>query len=95
MTIPEARKELQKPIDTCRRDLLRLVLKGDTVMPRLCKELFWKMCKTCYFFYYQGDAFSSQEKADAVDAVIHEPLQLPMNLLPGLDLSSLCERKND
>ncbi|VAH51051.1 unnamed protein product [Triticum turgidum subsp. durum] len=88
MTILEAREELQEPIDTCRRDLLRLVLKEDSVMPRLCKELFWKMCKTCYFFYYKGDAFSSpEEKVGAVDAVIHEPLQLPMNLLPGLDLS--------
>ncbi|VAH35752.1 unnamed protein product [Triticum turgidum subsp. durum] len=85
LTIPEARKELQEPIDTCRRDLLRLVLKEDSVMPRLCKELFWKMCKTCYFFYYQGDAFSSpDEKVGAVDAVIHEPLQLPLNLHPGL-----------
>uniref|UniRef100_A0A453CRM2 Terpene synthase metal-binding domain-containing protein n=3 Tax=Aegilops tauschii TaxID=37682 RepID=A0A453CRM2_AEGTS len=96
MTIPEARKELQEPIDTCRRDLLRLVLKEDSVMPRLCKELFWKMCKTCYFFYYQGDAFSSpEEKVGAVDAVIHEPLQLPLDLRPGLDLSYLHERKND
>ncbi|KAM3389179.1 hypothetical protein ACQJBY_011375 [Aegilops geniculata] len=96
MTIPEARKELQEPIDTCRRDLLRLVLKENSVMPRRCKELFWKMCKTCYFFYYQGDAFSSpEEKVGAVDAVIHEPLQLPLNLLPGLDLSCLHERKND
>ncbi|XP_048558941.1 acyclic sesquiterpene synthase-like [Triticum urartu] len=94
LTIPEARKELQEPIDTCRRDLLRLVLKEDSVMPRLCKELFWKMCKTCYFFYYQGDAFSSpDEKVGAVDAVIHEPLQLPLNLHPGLDLSCLHERK--
>ncbi|VAH35758.1 unnamed protein product [Triticum turgidum subsp. durum] len=94
LTIPEARKELQEPIDTCRRDLLRLVLKEDSVMPRLCKELFWKMCKTCYFFYYQGDAFSSpDEKVGAVDAVIHEPLQLPLNLHPGLDLSCLHQRK--
>ncbi|KAM3369619.1 hypothetical protein ACQJBY_017491 [Aegilops geniculata] len=96
MTIAEARKELQEPIDTCRRDLLRLVLKEESVMPRLCKELFWKMCKTCYFFYYQGDAFSSpEEKVGAVDAVIHEPLQLPLDLRPGLDLSYLHERKND
>ncbi|XP_044967660.1 acyclic sesquiterpene synthase-like isoform X1 [Hordeum vulgare subsp. vulgare] len=91
MTIPEAREELQEPIENCRRDLLRLVLKQDSAVPRQCKELFWKMCKTCYFFYYKGDAFSSAEKAGAVDAVIHEPLQLPMDLLlPGLDLSSLC-----
>ncbi|XP_044967666.1 acyclic sesquiterpene synthase-like isoform X1 [Hordeum vulgare subsp. vulgare] len=93
MTIPEARMKLQKPIDTCRRDLLRLVLREDNVIPRPCKELFWNICKTCYFFYYEGDAFSCQEeKAGAVDAVIHDPLQLPMNLLSELDLSTLRER---
>ncbi|XP_037486923.1 acyclic sesquiterpene synthase-like isoform X3 [Triticum dicoccoides] len=93
VTIPEARRKLQKPIDTCRRDLLRLVLKEDDAVPRPCKELFWNICKTCYFFYYQGDAFSCQEeKAGAVDAVIHDPLQLPMNLLSDLDYSTWRER---
>ncbi|CAM0902728.1 unnamed protein product [Alopecurus aequalis] len=84
LTIPEARRELQKPIDTCKRDLLRLVLREDSVVPRPCKELFWNMCKTCYFFYSQGDAFSSpEEKTGAVNAVIHEPLQLPCSLRPS------------
>ncbi|XP_044460360.1 acyclic sesquiterpene synthase-like [Triticum aestivum] len=93
VTIPEARRKLQKPIDTCRRDLLRLALREDDAVPRPCKELFWHICKTCYFFYYQGDAFSCQEeKAGAVDAVVHEPLQVPMNLLSDLDLSTLRER---
>ncbi|KAM3389183.1 hypothetical protein ACQJBY_011376 [Aegilops geniculata] len=93
VTIQEARRKLQKPIDTCRRDLLRLVLREDDAVPRPCKELFWNICKTCYFFYYQGDAFSCQEeKAGAVDAVIHNPLQLPMNLLSDLDLSTLREK---
>ncbi|KAG2571470.1 hypothetical protein PVAP13_7KG126700 [Panicum virgatum] len=45
MSIAEARREIQKPIDTCRRDLLRLVLKKEGAVPRPCKELFWKMCK--------------------------------------------------
>lgn len=81
LTILEARRELQKPIDTCKRDLLRLVLREDTVVPRPCKELFWSMCKTCYFFYSQGDAFSSpEEKIGAVNAVIHDPLQLPCSI---------------
>uniref|UniRef100_A0ACD5UE39 Uncharacterized protein n=1 Tax=Avena sativa TaxID=4498 RepID=A0ACD5UE39_AVESA len=81
LTIAEARRELQKPIDTCKRDLLRLILKEDSVVPRPCKELFWNMCKTCYFFYSKGDAFSSsEEKAGAVNALIHEPLQLPCSL---------------
>lgn len=77
MSIEEARREVQKPIDTCRRDLLRLVLREGSAVPRPCKELFWKMCKVCYFFYFRTDGFSSpKEKAGAVNAVIHEPLNL-------------------
>ncbi|CAO2036454.1 unnamed protein product [Urochloa humidicola] len=77
MSIAEARMEIQKPIDTCRRDLLRLVLMKEGAVPRPCKELFWKMCKVCYFFYSRGDAFSSpDDKARDVNAVINLPLQL-------------------
>ncbi|RLM65650.1 acyclic sesquiterpene synthase-like isoform X2 [Panicum miliaceum] len=77
MSIAEARREIQKPIDTCRRDLLRLVLRKEAAVPRSCKELFWKMCKVCYFFYSRGDAFSSPEaKAREVNAVLNLPLQL-------------------
>ncbi|XP_062226694.1 ent-kaur-16-ene synthase, chloroplastic-like isoform X1 [Phragmites australis] len=77
MSIEEARREMQKSIDTCRRDLLRLVLKEESAVPKPCKELFWKMCKVCHFFYFQSDGFSSsEEKAGEVDAVINEPLQL-------------------
>ncbi|OEL36665.1 Acyclic sesquiterpene synthase [Dichanthelium oligosanthes] len=77
MSIAEARREMQKPIDTCRRDLLGLVLRKEGAVPTPCKELFWKMCKVCYYFYSQGDAFSSpEEKAREVDAVINLPLQL-------------------
>jgi len=76
-SIAEARREIQKPIDTCRRDLLRLVLKKEGAVPRPCKELFWKMCKVCYFFYSRGDSFSSpEEKAREVDAVVNLPLLL-------------------
>lgn len=88
MSIEEARMEIQKPIDTCRRDLLRLVLRKECAIPRPCKELFWKMCKVCYFFYSRGDAFSSpEEKAREVDAVVNLPLQLKggeASLLPAV-----------
>jgi acyclic sesquiterpene synthase len=77
MSISDAKRKLQKPIDTCRRDLLSLVLREESVVPRPCKELFWKMCKVCYFFYSTTDGFSSQvERAKEVDAVINEPLKL-------------------
>ncbi|GJN01788.1 hypothetical protein PR202_ga19085 [Eleusine coracana subsp. coracana] len=77
MSIQEARKEIQKPIENCRRELLRLVLRREAAVPRPCKELFWKMCKVCCFFYSRSDGFSSpEEKAPQVNAVIHEPLLL-------------------
>jgi acyclic sesquiterpene synthase len=79
-SISDARKKLQKPIDTCRRDLLRLVLREESVVPRPCKELFWKMCKVCYFFYSRIDGFRSPvERAKEVNAVINEPLKLQEN----------------
>jgi ent-kaurene synthase len=77
MSVEEAKEAIQKTIVTCRRDLLRLVLKEDSVVPRACKQLFWKMCKIVHLFYAQTDGFSSpREMASAVDAVINEPLKL-------------------
>lgn len=77
MSIEASKEAIQKSIVTSRRDLLRLVLKEDTVVPKPCKELFWKMCKILNVFYFQTDGFSSpKEMASAVNAVIHEPLKL-------------------
>jgi len=93
MSIAEARREIQKPIDTCRRDLLRLVLKKEGAVPRPCKELFWKMCKVCYFFYSRGDSFSSpEEKAREVDAVVNLPLELKGSI--GALMPVLWEKSN-
>ena len=93
MSIAEARREIQKPIDTCRRDLLRLVLKKEGAVPRPCKELFWKMCKVCYFFYSRGDSFSSpEEKAREVDAVVNLPLLLKGS--SNVSLPVLWEKSN-
>jgi ent-kaurene synthase len=76
MSVEGAKEAIQKNIVASRRDLLRLVLKEDTVVPRACKELFWKMCKILHLFYFQTDGFSSpKEMASAVDAVINEPLK--------------------
>ncbi|KAF7018002.1 hypothetical protein CFC21_031351 [Triticum aestivum] len=78
MSIEAAKNAIQKSIVASRRDLLRLVLKEGTVVPRACKELFWKMCKILHLFYFRTDGFSSpKEMASAVNAVINEPLKLP------------------
>ncbi|NP_001389352.1 ent-kaurene synthase-like 3 [Oryza sativa Japonica Group] len=77
VSIEEARREIMKPIERCRRELLGLVLRRGSAVPGPCKELFWKMCKVCYFFYSRGDGFSSPTaKSAAVDAVIRDPLDL-------------------
>uniref|UniRef100_A0A453CRH3 Ent-kaur-16-ene synthase, chloroplastic n=1 Tax=Aegilops tauschii subsp. strangulata TaxID=200361 RepID=A0A453CRH3_AEGTS len=78
MSVEAAKNAIQKSIVASRRDLLRLVLKEGTVVPRACKELFWKMCKILHLFYFRTDGFSSpKEMASAVNAVINEPLKLP------------------
>jgi hypothetical protein len=79
MSTEAAKKVIQKSIDTSRRDLLRLVLRKESVVPRPCKDLFWKMCKILHLFYFQTDGFSSpKEMVGAVHAVINEPLKIQM-----------------
>ena len=76
MSIEMAKETIRKSIASCRKDLLKLVLREDTAVPRPCKELFWKMCKTVHLFYSQTDEFSSPgEMVSAVNAVISEPLK--------------------
>ncbi|KAM0863694.1 hypothetical protein ACQ4PT_044419 [Festuca glaucescens] len=77
MSSEAAKKLVRESIASCRRDLLRLVLMKDSVVPKVCKELFWKMCKVNHLFYSQTDGFSSpKEMVGAVNAVIYEPLKL-------------------
>ncbi|KAK1605634.1 hypothetical protein QYE76_029307 [Lolium multiflorum] len=84
MSIKEAKREMQKPIDTSRRDLIRLVLRDRSVVPRPCKELFWNMCKICHVYYSRTDGYSSpNEMAGAVNAVIIEPLKLQHRNTPS------------
>nr|BAL41689.1 ent-kaurene synthase like 2 [Triticum aestivum] len=83
MSIETAKETIQKAIASCRKDLLKLVLRENTVVPRPCKELFWKMCKIVHLFYSQTDGFSSpNEMVSAVNAVINELLKLQINNRP-------------
>ena len=83
MSIEAAQEATQESIASCRRDLLRMVVREDRVVPRPCKELFWKMCKIVHLFYSQTDGFSSpNEMVSAVNAVINEPLKLQINNRP-------------
>ncbi|CAL9755590.1 unnamed protein product [Musa acuminata subsp. burmannicoides] len=74
----EVKKEMQRAIDGSRTELLRLVLQRDgSVVPRPCKDLFWKMCRILHVFYMNTDGFTSpNEMLGAVNSVIHEPLKV-------------------
>lgn len=76
----EAKKKIRSVIDSSRTELLRLVLLRDgSVVPRACKDLFWKMSRIVHLFYMQNDGFTSpSEMVSAVNAVIHEPLEVSL-----------------
>lgn len=70
--------DMRREIDRSRRELLRMVVKTGGLVPRACKDLFWNMNKVLHLFYMQTDGFSSpKEMLAAVNAVIHEGLNLP------------------
>lgn len=73
--------ELSRTIEIKRRELLNLVLQGEgqgegSIVPRACKDLFWKMSKVLHHFYIKDDGFSSMGMTDTVKAIIHEPINL-------------------
>lgn len=76
-TEEEAIKEMRATVVSKRRELLGLVLqeKGSMV-PRVCKDLFWKMTKVVHLFYMKDDGFTSHEMMNAVKAVVEEPIVL-------------------
>jgi ent-kaurene synthase len=76
MSTGAAKEAIRRSIASCRKDLLRLVLKENSVVPRACRELFWKMCKVCHLFFSHTDEFTSpSEMVSAVNAIINEPLK--------------------
>ncbi|XP_020103571.1 ent-kaur-16-ene synthase, chloroplastic-like isoform X1 [Ananas comosus] len=86
ISVEEAQRELKRSVETSRRELLRLVLKEGSVIPRSCKDLFWKMCRILHLFYMNTDGFTSaKEMVSAVNAVIHEPLKIShlLSAIPG------------
>lgn len=76
-TEEQAIREMKGLVKSQRRELQRLVLqeKGSTV-PRICKDLFWKMSKVLHTFYEKDDGFTSHDMLRAVKSVIYEPVLL-------------------
>lgn len=75
MSIEAAEKEIHNSMVSCTRDLLRSVLREDSVVPKPCREMFWRFCKTSHLFYFRSDEFTSpREIIGALNDVINEPL---------------------
>ncbi|KAI3962949.1 hypothetical protein MKW92_042996 [Papaver armeniacum] len=82
----EALEKVRAMIEESRRELLRLVFHSkDSVMPRACKEVFWRVNKQMQFLYRNDDGFRRyndgvsdlQEMVSVVNAVFEEPLHVP------------------
>lgn len=68
-------EELRHQINTQRRELLRLVLhQNDSVLPRVCRDLFWNMSQILHLFYAKDDGFTSKEMTKSVGTILFEPL---------------------
>ncbi|KAK2654429.1 hypothetical protein Ddye_014285 [Dipteronia dyeriana] len=77
ITEEEAAAKMKVHIDSKRRELLRLVLQENgSVVPRACKDLFWKMSKVLHLFYIKDDGFTSNEMINPVKEVIHQPISV-------------------
>ncbi|XP_019455520.1 PREDICTED: ent-kaur-16-ene synthase, chloroplastic isoform X2 [Lupinus angustifolius] len=77
ITKEDAIEEMMVMVEDKRRELLELVLKEKgSVVPRDCKELFWKMSKSISLFYTKDDGFSELEMHSTVNAVLKVPVVL-------------------
>lgn len=78
MSIEDALGVVHKSIDTCRKDLQKLVFRKGSVVPRTFKKRFWNICQTNFVYYRETDGFSSPTSLNSlVNAVINEPLKVP------------------
>ncbi|KAJ7982087.1 Ent-kaurene synthase [Quillaja saponaria] len=77
ITEEETIKEIEKFIDDKTRELLRLVLQEkDSKIPRVCRELFWRMTKVVHLFYLKDDGYTSVGLVDTATALFREPIVL-------------------
>lgn len=77
-SIEAAKMEVRGLIDASRIQLLRLVLRNESAVPRPCRQVFWNICKVLHQFYMEIDGYASaKEMMHAGKAVVHDPLRLP------------------
>ncbi|KAJ8775369.1 hypothetical protein K2173_023134 [Erythroxylum novogranatense] len=76
MTEEESIEETRRLIESYRRELLRMVLQSEgSVIPKACKELFWRKSHVLHYFYKDKDGYSCPlEKLNDAKAVLWEPI---------------------
>ncbi|KAL0312158.1 UNVERIFIED_CONTAM: Class I diterpene synthase TPS6, chloroplastic [Sesamum radiatum] len=74
----DAIREIKKMVEFNRRKLLHMVFqRNGSIVPRECKDVFWKTSKTAYYLYSSGDEFTSpQEMMEDMKSLIYKPLEL-------------------
>ncbi|KAJ8775417.1 hypothetical protein K2173_023182 [Erythroxylum novogranatense] len=76
MTEEESIEETRRLIESYRRELLKMVLQSEgSVIPKACKELFWRKSHVLHYFYKNKDGYSCPlEKINDAKAVLWEPI---------------------
>ncbi|KAL0330186.1 UNVERIFIED_CONTAM: Cis-abienol synthase, chloroplastic [Sesamum radiatum] len=71
--------EIKKIVEFNRRKLLQMVYqRNGSIVPRECKDIFWRTSKIAYYLYSSGDEFTSpQEMMEDMKSLIYKPLELP------------------
>lgn len=76
MSEQEAASNSQRMIEHHRKELLKLVVQTEgSVVPRMYKDVFWRMCDACYYSYTFTDEFTSpQQMKEDMKLLFHDPL---------------------
>ncbi|KAJ8762637.1 hypothetical protein K2173_010658 [Erythroxylum novogranatense] len=77
LTKEQTVEKLKGVIEQETKKLLKMVLQEkDSMVPRPCKDMFWKMIRVLHLFYRKDDGFTSNEMIDVANAVFGEPINL-------------------
>ncbi|CAL4994541.1 unnamed protein product [Urochloa decumbens] len=82
--VEAAKREVRSANEASRRELLRLVLREGSAVPRACRMLFWYMCKANNFFYLDEDTYvTPKEMMQTARSVVLDPLRLQPGTMIG------------
>ncbi|KAK6934736.1 Terpene synthase, N-terminal domain [Dillenia turbinata] len=77
VTEEESIKAIKDFIESERKELIKMMFQREgSVVPRGCKELFYKMTQIVHLFYKKDDGYNSEELITALKKVIAVPIAL-------------------